>query len=132
MSLRKRIRKQRKKMLEQAYRPIPGLLGLWISADPDAADVLFRVHRAVVGEYSGTEWASQRVVTMYAEIVRYDTPPGYNVRDCAPRKLKQHLPNKETYITKANLVFGRKAKKGLSSDFTNVVIRGIVRYRGVV
>ena len=129
MSLRKRIRKQRKKTIEESHRPVPGLLGLWISDDPDAADVLFRVHKAVVGEIRGKNWLKMNVVTMYAEIVRYDTVAGYTPLDCAPRSLKQHLPCKETYMTEVQLVFGKKKTSGKSvADFTTIVIRGQIKY----
>lgn len=116
-------------MIEESYRPVPGLLGLWVSSDPESADVLFRVHRAVVGEYRGKVWLQTNVVTMYAEIVRYDTVPGYSPSDCAPRKLKQYLPSKGTYMDINKLVFGRETIKGKSvSGFNTVVIRGVPRY----
>ncbi len=129
MSVRRRINKEKAARREQDFIEVEGCLGLWKSADEDAADVLVRVYRAVRGEARPLEHVYKlNRVSLFAEIVQMDSIAGFSIQEQFPWKMKQYLPNTGTFLEEVMLQVGRKSHKR-KGNF--VVLRGYLRRAGV-
>jgi len=123
MSARRRALKDRKKRQENDFQDVEKLLGLW--KDVEGARVLIRVRRAVTGEFMPKNSIYQeRTVSLFADLIKYEKVSGMTDVESFPHTLKMHLPNRETYMARTMVRFGRNKKGKIRS----IVIRGKLMY----
>ena len=102
---------------ENNFRSVDQLLGLWKSLDENNG-VLVRVRRAVTGEFKAMNGTA--TLTLFADLVKFERLEGMNDIESFPKTLKMHLPNRDTYLQRIQVKFGR-SKSGV---IRSVVLRG--------
>lgn len=118
MSVRRRAAQQRQNNLQNVEK----LLGLWKGASVNDPEILIRVRRAVAGEF--TLKTGERVISLFADLVKYTKLKGCTDVQSIPDRIKMHLPNRDTYLHRVSVGFGRNKKGAIK----NVVIRGHIQY----